>query len=94
MEQSIIIHVSPDVLRGIISKAVEEGMRAERSFRSNEMLTVRNVALECNVTMPTVYNWIKNDILKGEKIGSRTLIARSELERAKKDKGILRIVKP
>ena len=48
--------------------------------------TVSQVAQELNVTRQTIYRWIKNGNLKGEKIGRETLVEKSEVFRYKDEK--------
>jgi len=49
------------------------------------MMTLRQVAAEVMVSMPTIYRWLKSGKLKAVKMGKVWRVGEDEVERLKKE---------
>lgn len=85
MEQSIIIPVSLDDLKQIVTEAVSEAVTGSLDrFIPDEKryLTRKEVAEKFHVSLSTVHAWINSGKIQAVKIGRRTLFDLSEVENA------------
>ena len=85
MEQSIIIPVSLDDLKQIVTEAVSEAVTGSLDrFIPDEKryLTRKEVAGKFHVSLSTVHAWINSGKIQAVKIGRRTLFDLSEVEHA------------
>lgn len=85
MEQSIIIPVSLDDLKQIVTEAVSEAVTGSLDrFIPDEKryLTRKEVAAKFHVSLSTVHAWINSGKIQAVKIGRRTLFDLSEVESA------------
>ena len=78
MEQSIIIPVSLDDLKQIVTEAVSEAVIPDEK----RYLTRKEVAGKFHVSLSTVHAWINSGKIQAVKIGRRTLFDLSEVENA------------
>lgn len=85
MEQSIILPVSLDDLKQIVSEAVTSAVTGSLDrFIPDEKryLTRKEVAEKFHVSLSTVHAWINSGKIKAVKIGRRTLFDLAEVENA------------
>ncbi len=85
MEQSIIIPVSLDDLKQIVSEAVISAVTGSLDrFIPDEKryLTRKEVAEKFHVSLSTVHAWINSGKIQAVKIGRRTLFDLSQIEAA------------
>lgn len=85
MEQSIIIPVSLDDLKQIVTEAVSEAVSGSLDrFIPDEKryLTRKEVAAKFHVSLSTVHAWINSGKIQAVKIGRRTLFDLSAVESA------------
>lgn len=85
MEQSIIIPVSLDDLKQIVTEAVSEAVTGSLDrFIPDEKryLTRKEVAAKFHVSLSTVHAWINSGKIQAVKIGRRTLFDLSQIEAA------------
>lgn len=83
MEQSIIIPVSLDDLKQIVTEAVSEAVTGSLDrFIPDEKryLTRKEVAEKFHVSLSTVHAWINSGKIQAKKMGRRTLFILSEVE--------------
>lgn len=82
MQESILIQISPDTLRSMISEAVGQAVDKVRAITQPKYLTRKEVAEMYSVTLPTVHSWVNSGKLHAVKIGGRTLFSAEEVNRA------------
>lgn len=85
MEQSIIITVSLDDLRRIVSEAVTSAVSGSLDrFIPDEKryLTRKEVAEKFHVSLSTIHAWINSGKIQAVKIGRRTLFDLAQIETA------------
>ncbi|WP_059025497.1 helix-turn-helix domain-containing protein [Gabonibacter massiliensis] len=85
MEQSIIIPVSLDDLKQIVSEAVTRAFTGSLDRfipEEKKYLTRKEVAQKFHVSLSTVHAWINSGKIRAVKIGRRTLFDLSEVDNA------------
>lgn len=90
MQESILIQVSPDTLRSMISEAVGQAVDKVIAITQPKYLTRKEVAEMYSVTLPTIHSWVNSGKLKAVKIGGRTLFLAEDVNRTAENKHILK----
>lgn len=89
MEQVILIQMSEGELKELLTNIVQEvvGKVAPKETRYYDR---EEVAEMFRVSLPTIHNWINEEKIKAKKIGGRTLFDADEIDKAAKEKKILK----
>jgi excisionase family DNA binding protein len=77
MENLIVVQMSIQQLRGIITEAVKAEFQNSQKLTTDvkEFLTVSQAAKKLNLSKVTIYEYLKKGVFKKSKIGKRTLIS-------------------
>lgn len=83
-----IVITTPESLEEIISTSINNALdqyhKKEQDLNSKKKnYTIKEVAVELNVTILSVRNYIEKGYLKAFKIGNRVLISYESIEKAK-----------
>ena len=83
MEQTIIIKVSPEELKRMISDAVSSAVADVKQEDGKKYLTIEEVCNRFSLkSTQSVHNWINKGILKAYKISDKTLFKTEEVDQA------------
>lgn len=88
MTNSILIQMSPDNLKQMISDAVTVAIADLHNENSKKYLTIDDLCKMFHVTPQTINNWVNSRLLKAYKISDRTLFLSKEVDEAVIEKKI------
>lgn len=88
MTKSILIEVSPDSLKEMISEAVTVAIADLQKEDNKKYLTIEHLCDMFYVTPQTINNWVNDGRLKAYKISDRTLFLSKEVDEAVVEKKI------
>lgn len=89
MDESILIQISKENLRSMLSEAVEEAV-TRIVPREKRYYSRQQIAEKFKVSLPTVHGWMNSGKLTALKIGGRTLFDADEVDNAVKEKRVLK----
>lgn len=88
MTKSILIEVSPDSLKEMISEAVTVAIADLQKGNNTKLLTIDDLCEMFQVTPQTINNWVNNGLLKAHAISKNIYFRSEEVDQALIEKKI------
>lgn len=90
MDKMMFTSLSTDDLKSLFKETLKEELAlyfsAEGKVRPNyDMLTMKELCSQLQVSKPTVIAWCRKGILKGHKVGRKVFFKKEEIEKSLKD---------